>query len=319
MDRMMVCACPLLASPRWRFLQFEVSIIVRDLGTIGAGASHPTNRYGAILLTSVSSIDTLIFYRRASCNNLSEVACTKVTTDNLDREPYSIRSSVQVNTPEMSENVTWPPSLGLTTKIVTRKDAILQLSYSTIVRAPAPLVFDALLHVAEYPAWNSWVPAARILSQPTVVESGYDPNDLSRMRIGSVMTFDVLMDAQKPNKISHTPLRVVDICTPSEPTAYIPPAMLEDPTFTADLNKVYRVSWTGHGALHTLGMSLERFHEVIIVGENECEVRTWEVMSGPLARVVKLMYLNTLKEKLGLWCEDLKKRSEELSGMKTHG
>jgi hypothetical protein len=133
------------------------------------------------------------------------------------------------------------------------------------------------------------------------------------MRIGSIMNFDVVMDPKKPNKINHTPLRVVDICTPSAPTQYIPPAMLEDPTFTADLNKVYRVSWTGHGGLYALGMSLERFHEVIVLGETECEVRTWEIMSGPLARVVKLMFQDTLREKLGLWCEDLKRRCEKLA------
>jgi hypothetical protein len=250
--------------------------------------------------------------------NLVVAICTEATTNNSEREPRCIRFSVQANSPEMSENTAWPPSLGLTTRIVPRKDAILQMSYSTIVRAPAPLVFDAILHVAEYPLWNTWVPSARILSQPTVVGSDDDPGDLSHMRIGSLMAFDVVMDVQKPNKITHTPLRVVDISIPSAPTAYIPPAMLEDPTFSADLNKVYRVSWTGHGGLHSLGMSLERFHEVIVVGENECEVRTWEVMSGPLARLVKLLYMKTLREKIELWCEDLKKRSEKLSGSITH-
>lgn len=218
----------------------------------------------------------------------------------------------------MSENMAWPPSSGLTTQIVPRKDAIFQMSYSTIVRAPAPLVFDAVLHVAEYPSWNTWVPSARILTNPTTAEPNSDADDLSRMRIGSVMIFDVVMDANKPNKIRPTPLKVVNISTPSAPTSYISPAMLEDPTFTADLSKVYRVSWTGHGGLYALGMSLERFHEVIISGENECEVRTWEIMSGPLARVVKLMYRNTLMKKVGLWCEDLKKRCEKLAEGTTH-
>jgi hypothetical protein len=213
----------------------------------------------------------------------------------------------------MPEKMAWPPSSGLITKIVPRKNAILQISYSTVIRAPAPLVFDTVLHVAEYSLWNTWVPSAHIVSQPKEAESDVDPNDLSRMRIGSIMNFDVVMDPKKPNKINHTPLRVVDICTPSAPTQYIPPAMLEDPTFTADLNKVYRVSWTGHGGLYALGMSLERFHEVIVLGETECEVRTWEIMSGALARVVKLMFQDTLREKLGLWCEDLKRRCEKLA------
>lgn len=82
--------------------------------------------------------------------------------------------------------------------------------------------------------------------------------------------------------------------------------MLVDPSFTADLGKVYRVSWTGDGGPLALGMKLERFHEVIVTGEAECEIRSWEIMSGVLARVVKMMYGGTLKEKVGLWCEDLK-------------
>jgi hypothetical protein len=213
----------------------------------------------------------------------------------------------------MSGDIAWPPSSGLTTKIVPREKAVLQMSYSTVVHSPAALVFDTVLHVAEYRLWNTWVPSARILSQPITTEPDLDPNDLSHMRIGSIMTFDVVMDPKKSNKINHTPLKVVDICTPSAPTSYISPEMLEDPTFTADLSKVYRVSWTGHGGLSSLGMSLERFHEVIVLGENDCEVRTWEVMSGPLARIVKMMFQDTLKEKVALWCEDLKKRCERLA------
>jgi hypothetical protein len=211
----------------------------------------------------------------------------------------------------MSDNMAWPPSSGLTTQIVPRKDAILQLYYSTTVRAPAPLVFDAILNVAEYPLWNTWVPSVRIHTSPTSSGPDLDPTDSSYMRIGSTMTFDVVMDANKPNNSRPTPLKVVDICTPSEPTSYLSPAMLEDPTFTADLSKVYRVSWTGNGGMYAMGLNLERFHEVIITGENECEVRSWEVMSGLLARVVKLTYQDTLMRKVQLWCEDLKKRCEK--------
>lgn len=212
----------------------------------------------------------------------------------------------------MSHAKSWPPPEGLTSKIVPRKDAVLQLSYSTNVHAPAPLVLDTILHVAQYPKWNTWVPSARIVTQPLSSEPAFDPNDFSHMRIGSIMQFDVVMDANKPNKITQTPLKVVDISTPSAPTSYLSPELLDDPTFTADISKVYRVSWTGDGGLYSYGMKLERFHEIIVVGENDCEVRTWEIMSGILSRVVKLMYEDTLKEKVRQWCEDLKKRCEKM-------
>ncbi|KAL6703091.1 hypothetical protein ACN47E_010228 [Coniothyrium glycines] len=206
----------------------------------------------------------------------------------------------------------WPPSNGVTTKVVPRSSAILQLSHATTVHAPAALVFDAVLRVKDYPLWNTWVPCARIVKQEEVSSArDVDPSDFGTMRIGSILEFDVVMDAQKPNSINKTSLRVLDVSTPAAPSSYLPPALLEDACFTADLSKVYRVSWTGHGGMCAFGMSLERFHEVIIRGEDECELRTWEVMSGWLARVVKVMYEGTLRGKVELWCTDLKKYSEE--------
>jgi hypothetical protein len=207
----------------------------------------------------------------------------------------------------MSETAAWPPSNGVTSKIVPRDSAVFGISYSTVVRAPAPLVFDTILRAADYPAWNTWVPRAEILTQPSTTE---DQNAHDRMSIGCTMRFTVVMNPDKPNDVTLTPLKVVDICTPSSPTSYLTPELLEDPTFTADLSKVYRVSWTGNGGMYAFGMKLERFHEVVVTGENECEVRTWEIMSGILSRVVKLMYEDTLKGKVGLWCEDLKKYCE---------
>lgn len=221
----------------------------------------------------------------------------------------------------MSPVQAWPPAIGLTTKIVPRKEAILQLSHATTVQAPASLVLDTVLRVENYAQWNTWVPSAKVLTQPLSSDPNDDPNDFSLMRIGSTMAFDVVMDPKKPQSINYTPLKVVDICTPSAPTSYLTPQLLEDPTFTADLSKVYRVSWTGHGGMYSYGpvMKLERFHEIIVLGDDECEVRTWELMNGVLTRVVKFMYEATLKEKLGIWCADLKKQSEQLHAARVHG
>lgn len=210
----------------------------------------------------------------------------------------------------MSEYTPWPPHNGVTSKIVPRDSAVFQISYSTVVRAPAPLVFDTILHAANYQAWNTWVPQAEILTLPSTGRPE-DHNVHDRMSIGCTMRFTVVMNANKPDNVNLTPLKVVDICTPSSSTSYLTPELLGDPTFTADLSKVYRVSWTGNGGMYAFGMKLERFHEVIVTGENECEVRTWEVMGGILSRVVKLMYRETLKGKVSVWCEDLKKYCEK--------
>ncbi|KAK0279014.1 hypothetical protein LTR35_008749 [Friedmanniomyces endolithicus] len=183
----------------------------------------------------------------------------------------------------------WPPSAGLSTVNVPRKDAILPVFASTRIQAPAHRVFDALLRGEGEPQ----SPLAAML------------------RLGTSFTFYVVMNAAKPASTTETGLRVSDFSTPDHPSAYIPQATLDsDGSYTADLRRVYRVAWKTEGGFVARGLRSERFHEVIAVGEDECEVRTWEVMGGVLALTVKWMYKQTLMEKFRLWCSDLKKYCE---------
>lgn len=212
----------------------------------------------------------------------------------------------------MSTSATWPPPAGLTTNVVPRKDAVFQIVSCTHIAAPAATVFEAVLRIDEYQKWNTWVPNAHIISQEPSDDSSVDSNDRSRMRKGTTMNFAVIMDAKKPEKTTDTGLKVTDISTPEAPSEYISKEVLEnDGSFTADLSKVYRVAWTTNGGFVARGLKSERFHEVIVVGENECEVRTWEVMGGVLAYTVKWMFQATLRQKFDLWVSDLKKWCEK--------
>lgn len=125
------------------------------------------------------------------------------------------------------------------------------------------------------------------------------------------MMLHPIMDASKPEKDTPTQLRITDISTPDLPSSYISQQVLdEDPGYTSDLSKVYRIGWKGEGGFVSMGLHTERFHEIIVVDDENCEVRTWEVMGGILARTVKWMFKKTLEEKFELWCSDLKKVSE---------
>ncbi|KAF2212939.1 hypothetical protein CERZMDRAFT_96613 [Cercospora zeae-maydis SCOH1-5] len=205
----------------------------------------------------------------------------------------------------------WPPASGLTTKVVPRKDAVLQVYSSRRIAAPASLVLETLLHIENYKSWNTWIPSGRIAKQDDSVDDNNKDGashevDLSRMRKNSVMVFDVIMDANKPDKFSETNLIVTDISTPEQPSDYLDAEMLQDPSFDGDVHKVYRVSWATHGGWMTKGLRSERFHEIIPTTDNECEVRTWEIMGGVLAYTVKWMFQSTLQEKFELWTNDLK-------------
>ena len=195
----------------------------------------------------------------------------------------------------------WPPTQGLGTPTSPRESAVLTLSESVHINAPAALVFDALLDVSKYGEWNTWCPKVTIETPP----------GSKILATGTIFNFHVIMDAAKPTKETPTRLIVTDVSTPEKPSSYIPTTALEhDPSYTTDLSSLYRISWKGEGGFATKGLRSERFHEVIINGEDSCEVRTWEVMSGPLAYTVRWVYKRTLNEKFALWCTDLKKRCD---------
>ncbi len=118
------------------------------------------------------------------------------------------------------------------------------------------------------------------------------------------------MDSSKPSKTTDTSLRVTDLSTPEKQSDYVLDALLEDPSFTSDLDRVYRIAWTTEGGFVARGLRSERFHEIIVLGEEECEVRTWECLGGVLARTVKWFYGELLMEKFGVWVGDLKGECE---------
>lgn len=133
------------------------------------------------------------------------------------------------------------------------------------------------------------------------------------LEVGTSLTFHVIMDTKKPEKETPTQLRVSDISTPEKRSEYLVSAgMQDDASFTSDLATVYRIAWRSEGGFVARGLRTERFHEVIVRGDEECEVRTWEVMGGFLAHTVSWLYKNSLKKWFGIWCEELKKEGERL-------
>ena len=204
----------------------------------------------------------------------------------------------------------WPPSDGLTTPIVPRSSVILAVHGSTHIAAPASLVWQILLDVSKYPQWNTFCPRATVHSQPQAVAT----TEKHVLQKDTSVTFHVVMDSSKPLKITDTQLRVTDVSTPERPSDYVfrENQSAEDTSFTRDLTKVYRISWTTEGGFVARGLRSERFHEIIELGEHSCEVRTWECQGGILARAVKFYYKDVLMTKFQQWCDELKVEAEKL-------
>jgi hypothetical protein len=206
-----------------------------------------------------------------------------------------------------SSSESWPPAAGLSTVVVPRSEAILTTIATTSISAPASLVFDIVRNAGDYGSWNTFVPRVTIHSQPAGVDSSS-----AMLENQTSFTYHVIMDSSKPTKETPTQLRVTDVSTPEKPSSYIPQDVLDsDETYTSDLSDVYRISWSSEGGLVSRGLKTERFHEIIVVDENSCHVRTWENHGNFLARTVKWMYQDTLRVKFQDWCDDLKKYSEQ--------
>lgn len=204
----------------------------------------------------------------------------------------------------------WPLFNGLTTPLVPASSAILSVYGSARIAAPASLVWQILLDVSAYGEWNTFCPRATIHSQPQGIAS----TEKHLLHKDTSFTFHVVMDSSKPSKVTDTRLRVTDISTPTEPSSYIFQGHKadEEKTYTLDLTKVYRISWTTEGGFVARGLKSERFNEITDLGEgNGCEVRTWENQGGVLARAVKYYYKDVLMEKFQGWCTELKASAEK--------
>jgi hypothetical protein len=207
----------------------------------------------------------------------------------------------------ISSTTSWPPE-SLCTIVVPASDTVCNSHASIKICSPAALVWETLRDTSHYPDWNTWVPRITITSQPNQPSTSSPSHILQE---GTRFTLHVVMDASKPSKITDTPQRLTDVSTPEKQSDYVPAALLQDPTFTSDLSKVYRIAWATEGGFVARGLKTERFHEIIVLGEEECEVRTWECLGGLLARTVKWFYGETLMDKFGVWVKDLKNECEK--------
>lgn len=211
----------------------------------------------------------------------------------------------------------WPPKEGVSTPTVSVRDSVFAITGSAQINAPAPFVFDILLDPSSYPEWCTFVPKVVIDEQPTSDDTNGTAAVLS---LGTKFTFYAVMGSPG-SKQTPTHLLISDMSTPSAPSSYIPSATLEgSAVYTSDLSNVYRVAWKGDQVdFFAKGLNTERFHEVIVRGEEQCEVRTWEVMGGVLAYAVRHMYRKTLDQKFDDWCLELKTFAESRWAGKKQG
>jgi hypothetical protein len=203
---------------------------------------------------------------------------------------------------------TWPPK-EVSTPTVSYENSVFSIAGSALINAPASFIFNILLDTATYPEWCTFVPKVVVDEQPAAASTTDGSNHASdaTLQLGTKFTFFAVMGTEV-SKATPTHLIISDMSTPSQTSSYVPASLLSGSSaYTADLSSVYRVAWKGDKIdFFAKGLNTERFHEVIVRGEEQCEVRTWEVMGGVLAHTVKWLYKKTLDRKFEEWCTDLK-------------
>lgn len=212
----------------------------------------------------------------------------------------------------MAEAV-WPPK-GVSTPTVSVQESVFAVTSSAQINAPASFVFNILLDTSTYPEWCTFVPKVVVNEQPSPTgdPSSGEADKSYVLKIGTKVTFFAVMGSPGSRQIP-THLIISDLSTPSAPSSYIDPTTFKaSSVYTEDLSSVYRVAWKGDKIdFFAKGLNTERFHEIIVRGQEQCEVRTWEVMGGMLAHTVKWMYKKTLDRKFDEWCTELKNFSEK--------
>jgi hypothetical protein len=212
---------------------------------------------------------------------------------------------------------TWPPK-EVSTPTVAYGDSVFAITGSARIDAPASFIFNILLDASKYSEWCTFVPKVVVDKQPSAASTAESENSSrqitdAKLQLGTKFTFFAVMGTGADiSKATPTHLIISDISTPSHISSYVSSSVLTaSPMYMSDLSSVYRVAWKGDKIdFFAKGLNTERFHEIIVRGEEQCEVRTWEVMGGILAHTVKWLYKKTLDRKFEEWCAELKEFGE---------
>ena len=159
----------------------------------------------------------------------------------------------------------------------------------TTIHASPSAILDALLDLASYPKWNTFIPHVTVISTPSSTstnESG------TRLRVGTVLKFDVYMKGPgTARRDSHSLVTIIEELK--------------------DGRRGYRIAWK------VLDLSAwllrgERVQEIVDLGSGNTQYKTWETFGGPLAYMVRALYKEDMISRFRDWSNELKEYVEGL-------
>lgn len=164
---------------------------------------------------------------------------------------------------------------------------ILTISSHILIAAPASFVFATFRDTSTWPAWNTFVPACVVKQSETSKASSISEHVLNA-KDEMAMQVKMMPDANARQQ----------------------GCIVTNTVDTPDTDGIFRICWEGKGFPKMMLRTL-RTTEVVPRGEDACEFRTWEVMAGVLAYVVKTMYGTTLQERFEDCSREIKEYVEK--------
>ena len=172
-------------------------------------------------------------------------------------------------------------------------DTVFCISSSVVINSPAADVFSAITNTETWPEWNSFVPSADIF-RPSPNE---DSPRHGTLQVGAQVMLHVRMTPT--SSLRDQKEEICEVTVPKD----------VEGSGNAKPGDVFRASWKAEG-FPTVGLRCLRVNEVHVIDDSSCEYRTWEMMAGPTAYIVKRMYAKTLQERFIDWANDLKSYAE---------
>jgi len=164
------------------------------------------------------------------------------------------------------------------------------------IDAPAAHVFDLIIDLSTYSAWNPFVPRGELLAHASSSEPS--ASEAPSANLTQDCAFRV-----------YPAIKVLGFSVPN--TTDVRCTLLSRPSSTASQEKqIYAVDWVQTNMSENMLKTLRRT-EVEVLGEAKCEYRSWEWMEGPMAYVIKGTMIGALQRGFEESALGLKKKAEE--------
>ncbi|KAK7728488.1 hypothetical protein SLS57_002376 [Botryosphaeria dothidea] len=170
---------------------------------------------------------------------------------------------------------------------------------SATISAPPEKVFALLIDRTTWPRWNTFIPRANLVPDPSSSPPSDSANDDGKLQLGQTLKFTV--QARVFGSLRNVPGGSTEQVN-----------ILSTPDHVTGERGVWRLGWTQADKMMPRWlMKTHRVNEVVAEDGGGCTYRTYMTFEGPMAYVVKWLTGWMIQDGLIMWADDLKEEAEK--------